>query len=174
MNDIDLLLAERDIKNVVLRYCRGIDRMDLPLVRSCYHADAQEHHGNFAGGIDEALQWVWGVLETYESTLHVTANMVVEIDEESGRSARCETYGEALHFARDGGRPGVAIGFRFIDDLEFRAPPGGKPEWRFAHRVATTEWIRKFSDGDYLQIPDRLVRGRRDPSDPLYASAPGE
>jgi hypothetical protein len=172
MNDVELLLAERDIKNVVFRYCRGIDRMDLALVRSCYHDDAQEHHGEFAGGIDEALKWVWDVLETYESTLHVTANMMVEFREPTNSSARCETYGEALHFARsEGGRPGVAIGFRFIDDFELRAPVGERPEWRFSHRVATTEWIRKFSDGEYSTIPDRLVRGRRDHSDPLYAVA---
>ena len=37
MGDVQLLLAEREVKNVVLRYCRGVDRMDLALVRSCYH-----------------------------------------------------------------------------------------------------------------------------------------
>jgi SnoaL-like domain len=169
MNDVELLLAERDIKNVVLRYCRGIDRMDFALVRSCYHADAEEHHGEFAGGIDEALEWVWDVLATYESTLHVTANMLVEIENSAANTARCETYGEALHFPRgDGGRPGVAIGFRWVDDLELRAPIEENPEWRFSRRVATTEWIRKFSDGEYSPIPDRLVHGRRDRSDPLY------
>jgi SnoaL-like domain len=174
MNDVELLLAERDIRNVVLRYCRGIDRMDLALVRSCYHSDAQEHHGEFAGGIEAALAWVWEVLETYESTLHVTANMLVEVHEATGASARCETYGEALHFPRaDGGRPGVAIGFRFIDDLERRPSADGPPEWRFSHRVATTEWIRKFVDQEYSPIPERLVRGRRDRSDPLYAPWPG-
>jgi len=57
MSDVQLLLAEREIKNVVLRYCRGVDRMDLALVRSCYHPDADDHHGDFAGGVNEALHW---------------------------------------------------------------------------------------------------------------------
>jgi len=79
MSDVQLLLAEREVKNVVLRYCRGVDRMDLALVRSCYHPDADDHHGDFAGGVDEALRWVWDVLATYSSTVHLVANMLVEI-----------------------------------------------------------------------------------------------
>jgi len=34
------LVDERDIRNVLTRYCRGIDRIDMELVRSCYHPDA--------------------------------------------------------------------------------------------------------------------------------------
>jgi hypothetical protein len=168
---LQILLAEREIKNVVLRYCRGIDRMDLAMVRSCYHKDADDHHGEFAGGVDEALGWVWDVLDTYGSTVHMVANMLVELDPLTTTAARCESYGVALHFAGgEGGRPGVAIGFRWIDDLEQRAPAEEEPAWRFSRRVATTEWIRKFADGEYASIPDRLITGRRDRSDAVYAA----
>ncbi len=173
MSQLQLLLAERDIKNVVLRYCRGVDRMDLATVRSCYHDDAEDHHGDFAGGIDEALRWVWDVLATYGSTDHVVANMLVEFDPVVPTTARCESYGAALHFAGgEGGRPGQAIGFRWIDDLEQRAAPDQAPDWRFSRRVATTEWIRKFSDDEYGPIPERWVKGRRDRTDPVYALFP--
>ena len=107
MDDLKLLLAERDIKNVVLRYCRGVDRMDLALVRSCYHPDAEDHHGDFAGGLDEALDWVWEVLATYSSTVHLVGNMLVEFDPASPGWARCESYGMALHSdGGEGGSPG--------------------------------------------------------------------
>ena len=34
-------LADRlEIRDVVYRYCRGIDRREYDLVRSCYHHDA--------------------------------------------------------------------------------------------------------------------------------------
>jgi SnoaL-like domain len=169
MDDLQLLLAERDVKNVVLRYCRGIDRMDLPMVRSCYHADAQDHHGDFAGGVDEALRWVWEVLATYESTVHLVANMLVEIDPGSPKLARCESYGMALHFAGGaGGRKGQAIGFRWVDDLERWAAPGAVPDWRFARRVATTEWIRTFADDEFTPIRAGWRKGRRDRSDAVY------
>lgn len=169
INDVQLLLAEREIKNVVLRYCRGIDRMDLAMVRSCYHADAQDHHGDVAGGVDEALRWVWDVLATYASSVHLVANMLVEIDATHPTRARCESYGMALHFdGGEGGRRGQAIGFRFIDDLEQRTLSSGVAEWRFARRVATTEWIRRFADDEFSPIPDRFLKGRRDRDDPVY------
>jgi hypothetical protein len=172
MNDVQLLLAERDIKNVVLRYCRGIDRMDLAMVRSCYHPDAQDHHGSFAGGVDEALGWVWDVLATYSSTVHLVANMLVEFDPDAPELARCESYGMALHFdGGEGGRRGQAIGFRWIDDLEYRTQPSGGAEWRFSRRVAATEWIRRFADDEFSNIPDRFLRGRRDLQDPVYRHA---
>jgi hypothetical protein len=172
MSDVQLLLAEREVKNVVLRYCRGVDRMDLALVRSCYHPDADDHHGDFAGGVDEALHWVWDVLATYSSTVHLVANMLVEIDPATPWSARCESYGMALHFdGGEGGRRGQAIGFRWIDDLERRASSDGVVEWRFSRRVATTEWIRRFAEDEFSVIPDRFLKGRRDRDDPVYLRA---
>jgi SnoaL-like domain len=169
MSDVQLLLAERDVKNVVLRYCRGVDRMDLALVRSCYHPDADDHHGDFAGGVDEALRWVWDVLATYSSTVHLVANMLVEIDPGAPGSARCESYGMALHFdGGEGGRRGQAMGFRWIDDLAQRPSSDGALEWRFSRRVATTEWIRRFADDEFRAIPDRFLQGRRDRDDPVY------
>jgi hypothetical protein len=173
MSDVHLLLAERAVKNVILRYCRGVDRMDRALVRSCYHPDADDHHGDFAGGVDEALRWVWDVLETYSSTVHLVANMLVEIDSDEAGSARCESYGTALHFdGGEGGRRGQAIGFRWIDDLEQRPTPDGDAQWRFSRRVATTEWIQRFAADEFSAIPDRFLQGRRDRSDPVYQRAP--
>jgi hypothetical protein len=169
MGQLDLLVAERDIKNVVLRYCRGVDRMDLALVRSCYHDDARDHHGDF-GGVDETLRWVWDVLASYGSTVHLVANMLVEFDPLMPTVARCESYGAALHFAGgEGGRRGQAIGFRWIDDLEQRASRTEEPDWRFSRRVATTEWIRKYGDNEFAPIPDRWVKGQRDRTDAVYA-----
>jgi SnoaL-like domain len=169
MSDVQVLLAERDVKNVVLRYCRGVDRMDLAMVRSCYHPDADDHHGNFAGGVDQALRWVWEVLATYSSTVHLVANMLVEIDPDAPDRARCESYGIALHFdGGEGGRRGQSIGFRWIDDLEQRVSAGGMIEWRFSRRVATTEWIQRYAPDEFSTIPDKFLTGRRDHDDPVY------
>jgi hypothetical protein len=44
-NDVAILLAERDIRGVLARYCRGIDRGDYDLVRD-YHSDAIDEHGD--------------------------------------------------------------------------------------------------------------------------------
>jgi hypothetical protein len=154
---------ELAIRSSVLRYCRGIDRMDSELVRSCYHPDATDSHGSFEGGVDEYLVWVWRLLKRYSMTMHYIANQLVEPFGE-GR-ARCESYGMALHRTAGGGaRDNLTTGFRFVDDFERR-----DGEWRVARRVATTEWSRIDREGDWWAFPPSFVTGRRDRADPVYA-----
>ena len=42
----------------MLRYCQGIDRLDMELVRSAYHPDGVDHHTGFDGTVDEYVAWV--------------------------------------------------------------------------------------------------------------------
>lgn len=44
---LQTLLDERDIREVLLRYCRGVDRCDAALIASCYHEDSLDDHGNW-------------------------------------------------------------------------------------------------------------------------------
>ncbi len=74
------LVDRQAIADVVLRYCRGIDRLDLELVRDCYHADATDEHGTFTGTRDEYVEWVAGVLTRFTGTMHVVANQLIEFD----------------------------------------------------------------------------------------------
>ena len=49
-------LADRQaISDLLLSYCRGIDRLDRELVASCFHSDATDTHGSFQGTIDEFI-----------------------------------------------------------------------------------------------------------------------
>ena len=73
------LVDRQAIADVVLRYCRGIDRLDLELVRDCYHADATDEHGTFTGTRDEYVDWVAGVLTRFTGTMHVVANQLIEV-----------------------------------------------------------------------------------------------
>ena len=109
---------------MVLTYCRGVDRMDRGLVRSCYHADATEEHGSFSGTIDGYLDWVWRVLSRYERTQHFVGNLLIEL---RGDRAHAETYGIAFHEG-DAADPtkNLAVGFRYLDRFE-RRDDGG---WR--------------------------------------------
>jgi len=151
------------IRQVVLRYCRGVDRMDADLVRSCYHPDATDSHGTFSGGLEEFMVWLWRVLGRYTMTMHYIANQLVESTGD-GR-ARCESYGMAIH-RTDGGEPrgNLTTGFRFVDDFARR---GGA--WRIVGRVATTEWVRVERPDDVWPIAPSMVTGRRDRADAVYA-----
>ena len=68
------LLDKQAVHECVLRYCRGIDRMDAELVRSCYHADATDEHGAFLGTRDVFVDWVMDAIAQFTVTMHVVAN----------------------------------------------------------------------------------------------------
>jgi len=157
------LLAKQDIAEVVLRYCRGVDRMDEDLVRSCYHPDAVDEHGTFRGTVDEYLAWSFRLLRRYTGTFHFVGNLLVE--PAGSDLARCETYGIA-HHRGDPADPtrNLVTGFRFVDRFERR---GGGP-WLIAHRVALTEWVRVDVPEQQWPVGPQFPTGRRDRTDPVY------
>jgi hypothetical protein len=161
------LLDKQDIHETVLRYCRGVDRMDLELVRACYHPDATDSHGSFSGTVDEFLAWIGRLLPRYAMTMHLVANHLAEF---AGPDlARAETYGVAYHrSAADDPRGNLTTGFRYVDDFTRR-----DGQWRIARRVATTEWVRVDDPAAHWPIPDGMLTGRRDRGDALYAEFPG-
>jgi hypothetical protein len=157
----------RAIEEVVLRYCRGIDRLDLDLVRSCYHPDATDTHGTFSGTVDEFVAWVGGLLRRYDATFHLVANHLVDFAsaDPTGEAdvAVSETYGVAHHRSSDPDpRRNLTVGFRFVDRFERR-----DGRWRIAERVATTEWVQAPAPGSRWPVPDDGAVGRRDGDDPL-------
>jgi hypothetical protein len=161
-DELDRLVAEAEIRRVIARYCRGIDRMDLELVRTCYHADARDEHGSFSGSIDEYVDWVAGLLAKYDATMHFVANQLVEFDDRD--TARVETYGMSVHRSSSG-EPhlNLTTGFRYVDRFERRAG-----EWRIAHRVAVADWSLRHEPEDWWPLPEQQRRGRRDRTDAVY------
>ena len=91
---VDELLDQQAIRDVLIRYTRGIDRMDPDLVRSCYHPDAHDDHGAFRGGTEEFVAWFQEALSFFERTMHFVGNQLVEVD---GDVARAESYCVAYH-----------------------------------------------------------------------------
>ena len=91
---IDELLAEAAIREIHVRYCRAVDRMDFDLLRTCFHSDAVAEYGFFVGGVDEFVAMAKDSLTTYTGTTHFTGNQLVEV---SGDSAWAEHYTSATH-----------------------------------------------------------------------------
>jgi hypothetical protein len=155
------LVDRREIEDVILRYCRGIDRLDLVLVRSCYWPDATDSHGGFSGTRDEFVAWVEKFLARFESTSHFVGNLLVEL---AGEAAVAESYAIAFHRSPEprASLNGI-IGVRYVDRFEKR---GG--EWRIARRVCVTEWSRVDDVSGRFPIAAGHLRGARDRSDVLY------
>ena len=155
-------LDEEAIKKVHMRYCRGVDRMDLELVRSCYHPDAVDDHGEFVGGIDEFIAYARENLPKFLSTNHCVCNQLVEVH---GDVAFAEHYGIAYHrlpAGEDGVEKDWIATIRYIDRFERR-----DGEWRIAHRRSIVDSDRINPVGETM-IPPGTMAGARDRSDPSY------
>ena len=158
---IEDLLAEAEIRDVHLRYCRATDRRDEELMRSCFHQDAViELHESLS--VDAFIALGREILSKYTVTWHNTGNQLVEVD---GDAAWAERYTTSTHriAADDSGpdRDFVASG-RYIDRMERR-----DGEWRVIRRTMVIDFTRT----DPLQPDEQGVgvsRGARDRSDPSY------
>ena len=158
-----MLIDDRAIRSLVYRYCRAIDRRQYDLLRSCYHPEATDHHGDFYGGVEDFVAHVKKGLAAYERTLHFVGNLQVEI---SGSTARTEAYVLALaRLARDGDTPerDNTVALRYVDDLERR-----EGEWRILRRVCVYEWTRTDPVPPGWTFPDSFPRGRLDGLDPVF------
>lgn len=133
---LDDLLAESEIKDVHIRYCRANDRRDEELMRSCFHADAViELHKEL--DLEAFLALGRQVLGQYTVTWHNTGNQLVEV---RGDAAWAEHYTISSHrIAADESGPErdwIAHG-RYVDRMERR---GG--EWRIARRKMIVDYTR--------------------------------
>ena len=161
MTPAGALETKQEIHEVVLRYCRGIDRMDLDLVRSCYHSGGIDWHTGFHGTVEELIPWLQTKLPRFAGTMHIVGNHQAWVE---GDRALSETYGTAVHW----GEPSTdrsrnfTSGFRYIDLMTRRAG-----RWAISERHAVREWTRN-DVGTHLGAVGSGPRGRRDEDDSLY------
>jgi SnoaL-like domain len=158
---LDGLLSEQAIRRVIQRYARGIDRLDLDLVRGCYWPDATDDHGPFSGTRDDFIDWVSSLLNRHTMTMHLLNDPLVE---QHADDATAETYGVAYHCGEPPGDPrwNNVAGFRYVDRFARR-----DDEWRIAARITVVEWVTPWDrDPDLTGKFGGLAR--RDRTDPVY------
>jgi hypothetical protein len=151
------------IRDVVLRYCRGVDRLDMDLVRSAYHPGGIDHHTGFSGTVEEYVAWVSTALQRLDGTMHIVGNQLVEL---SGDVAVSETYGTAVHWGSpaEESRTNFTSGFRYVDLMTFE-----DGHWAIRERWAVREWTRSDA-GRFVPKEGVGPGGRRDRQDPLYGA----
>lgn len=162
---IDDVIAEAEIRDLQIRYCRGADRMDFDLMRSSFHPDATTDFGFFGGSIDEFIAAGREQLKSFLCTTHNTGNQLVELD---GDTAWAEHYTVATHrLPADDTLPlrDFVTAVRYIDRLERR-----NGEWRIAHRRLVLDWSRTDPVNDSGTVPG-VPTGKRDRTDPSYLKA---
>ena len=126
-------LADRQaIRDVLMAYSRGIDRLDRKLLISLYHEDAIDDHGVFVGTREEFADWAIAMhTTTHLSHQHCIFNFTCELD---GDVAHTEAYYMFVGMNR-AGTPMAMSGGRYIDRLEKR-----DGRWAIAARVCVRDW----------------------------------
>ena len=154
-----------EIRQVLYRYCRGLDRMDRALVDGCFAPGATVdylaiHRGTAVSFLDEV--WVRHAVHWRHS--HQMANVLVELD---GDRAASETYVTVALWSAPGPRATeLVVRGRYLDEWA-RMTDG----WVIVRRTFVTDLRTRMHLG-----PDPLgtlgASSARDKSDPSYDFLP--
>lgn len=159
-------LADREaIRDVMMRYCRGIDRLDVDLIRSAYWPDAHDDHLEFSGNIEEFIEYCEPILGGMRYSQHLIGNMLIEID---GDRAEVESYFQGYHSVPDeaGNRHDHVAAGRYLDVFEKR-----NDEWRILKRFVVTDWFRDYPDTADWEVGPfgmQVERGDQKPNDKSF------
>jgi 3-phenylpropionate/cinnamic acid dioxygenase small subunit len=148
------------IRDVLFAYCRGVDRRDWDLLRSCYHSDAVDDHSVLVGGPQDLVDW----LDRRHANMPMSVHMVMNVGflEESADRVLTETYCMAVQVLKAGSLSRNTVGARYLDVFEERGDG-----WKIARRTVVLEWIDAIdAKSDFLD--SRYLRSTRDRTDPLY------
>jgi hypothetical protein len=160
---LDELMARDSLRRLVTAYSRATDRRDFVLLRSLYHDDAIEQHGDmFSGGPDAYIAFVQKALSAYEATVHYVANMTFEI---AGNEAEGEIHKINYHRTPGPHAREIVTGSRSLDRYERR-----NGEWRFSRRSITLDWARTeaVDSAAYADFAAGSPPGRPGPDDLSY------
>lgn len=167
--EIRLSPEDRDeIVEVLNRYCRGVDRRNWELMRSAFHDDAVDEHGEVNGAVDDLVEYTRTRHERILQSMHAISN--VSIVAASGDKAWVECYCTVHQtIARRDERPPahLSIGCRYIDLFERRE------EWRIARRHVRYDWVHSLNiERDFLPTSPDLPRSGRDGDDIVFDIPP--
>ena len=154
------LKDRQDIRDIINRYCRGIDRLDREILESVYHPDALDDHGVFVGTAKDFIDWVIPFhLTNQQRTLHLITTHNCDLD---GDVAHTETYFIYRALNRNPPFMNMATG-RYIDRFERRAG-----HWAIADRICVVDIMDEHLDPQGDQGDQGKVACVRDRSDPCY------
>ena len=171
MPDLHVSPADRnEIYDVLVRYCRGIDRLDRDVVRSCYHPGAVDEHGLYDGTVEEFIENAFTRQATVDVASHCIHNVMIEKLDES--TAVCESYANATERSRedDGTLIDTVVGLRYVDRFERR----DDGPWLIAHRIVVIDWSRRHVVDEGWVGAASMTRGARSTADPIYAALSGK
>ena len=169
---VQTMIAEWQIRDLIGRYARGVDRRDGKQIGECFHPGALTHYGDFDGTVEAFVPWVLDFLQIYTRTMHFMGTTVIDWpDSGDSNFAVAETYATVLH-EKTTDTPGRSWAgwIRYIDRFERRIPsPGSQSIWRIADRTVVGDLLRIDPAENHRHFADVMLTGRPVSDDPLYA-----
>lgn len=165
------LIDKDQIRDAIYRYAQGVDRGDWDLVRSGYHTDAYDAHGDYQGGVDGFIEWLQQRFAGVDNSMHFLGQSLIEFA--SPDVALVETY-----FVSRRLRPSTATeqstlnpcdtiareGWgRYVDRFERR-----DGQWRVAYRTVVLEAVSSTEVRGGVRTLGTLTWGDRNGSDRLH------
>ena len=157
---VQALLDKEEIREVLMRYARGIDRHDDVLATSAYHPDAVDDHGAFIGAGGGLVEFANRVhADHWVQHQHYIMNQTIDLD---GDTAHCESYFIATLKRKD---DVVDVsGGRYLDRMEQK-----QGKWAIAARACLVEWSAELQPGSSAFPADLFLQGRWDRDDLSYS-----
>jgi SnoaL-like domain len=175
LSDVEVLVAERAIRQVAVNYCRGIDRLDRELFESVWNPGATcEYEGMLKGTAEEITDIFLDSPESHrgwQMHSHQVTNQTVVLNDDGDRAVT-ETYVTARirSFPDPVGRMvDMVFTGRYLDRLSKH-----DGIWGIDHRYLVNDVVSEYEVvTDFRgQLPDRSdtsqPRSSRDRNDPSY------
>ncbi|MFC4295890.1 nuclear transport factor 2 family protein [Novosphingobium tardum] len=164
---LDELAAHEAIRQVLYRYCRGVDRGDAAMISAVYHPDAIDYHGAWSGlGREFGDYLVPSMDGAAGAGQHHITNVLIELD---GASAAVESYFIAFHPqpAQEHEARHILVAGRYLDRFEQR-----DGAWLIAERHVVIDVSRPMAPevADWIGAASFPAGARRgdDPSASLF------
>jgi hypothetical protein len=158
------VIARQAIRDVLSRYCRGLDRMDKAMAYSVFHADASAlYHDMYEGSGHGFVDWVWEAHRYMERHSHQITNVLAEVN---GDTASSEAYVTVVLWTLPddaGEQTEIVVRGRYLD--RWKCIDG---QWMIMQREHVLDMHSEYT----LKSGPVGPASRRDSSDPSFAYIP--
>lgn len=175
--EIQELMDRVAIQDVMLKYCRGVDRRSWDLARQAFFDDATDHHADYKGSVQGFFDWIVPIHGQVARSTHFIGNCLIEFGSET--VAAVETYFYAslelgpeakghrkLLVDGEGGsdaRVKTDVLGRYVDRFEKR-----DGAWRVAARKVVFDSTHSQPVTGSVDLNLHWALGRRDGEDPIF------
>lgn len=167
-SEVQALLDKQAIYEVIMRYARGCDRLDLKTLSGVYWENAEDDSGTRRKGatIKEFLEFRTLMDEQFKfiSQQHHISNTLIDLRGDVAKGESSFIYHAPFSTANDDME--LLMGGRYVDKLENR-----DDEWRISKRVRLANWNNtSLSQSNWSgSLTRSMQRGMKYPDDKFYS-----